>query len=173
MERTLKKLREAEFFYSAMNAEAARIMKPDPEAIEFYLSAFVTAARTVTLALQKEHKAQYDEWFPNWWATALTDSERERMDFIKAQRNSALKEGAMETATAVEEVPLWKLQHELGLKGGSLQVWGIPGFPPPNTTARTVLEFEGAIVGNVVEVCGAQLGVLRRLVAEFQQYAAA
>ena len=76
MERTLKKLREAEFFYSAMNAEAARIMKPDPEAIEFYLSAFVTAARTVTLALQKEHKAQYDEWFPNWWATALTDSER-------------------------------------------------------------------------------------------------
>ena len=173
MERTLKKLREAEFFYVAMSAEAERIMKPHPEALDFYLSAFVSAARSVTLALQKEHKSQYDAWFPNWWVERLSDTERKRLEFFKGQRNSTLKEGAMATRGAVEVIPLWKLQQELELAGGSLQVWGTPGAPPPNTTERLALEFDDPVGGSVVNVCGEQLAVLRRLVTEFQEYVAA
>jgi hypothetical protein len=46
LEQTQKKLREAEFFLGQLRAEAHR----EPEVFDYYLSAFVSAGRSVTFA---------------------------------------------------------------------------------------------------------------------------
>ena len=42
-------------------------------------SAFVSAGRSVTLALQKEHKQEYDLFWPPWWA-ALSENDQNICD---------------------------------------------------------------------------------------------
>ena len=176
IERGQKKLRETEFFYRALRAERERTWRPEPEAMDFYLSAFLSSARSVTLALQKDQKVQYDAWFPDWFVNTLTDEERTRMDFLRDQRNSNLKEGETASSSGTEQVPISELQRELALGGGSYRVWGssIPGTAlQPTTVSRRVLSFDEPFGQNVVVVCEEHLAVLRRLVTEFQQYLAA
>jgi hypothetical protein len=58
---TQKKLREAHFFLARQQERARGI--PAPEEFEFSLSAFLSAARSVTFALHQEKKEQYNAWF--------------------------------------------------------------------------------------------------------------
>jgi hypothetical protein len=50
---TQKKLRETEFFVRLLTADDADWWERDPEAGDFYLSAFLSAARQVTATLAK------------------------------------------------------------------------------------------------------------------------
>ena len=52
IEATLKKLREAKFFLSLLNRESQKTVRNGPESFEFYLNAFLSAARSVTFALR-------------------------------------------------------------------------------------------------------------------------
>jgi hypothetical protein len=61
---TQKKLREAGFFLNKLSAEGQQVVRSEQESFEFYLSAFLSSARAVTFALQKEQKEKYDAWFP-------------------------------------------------------------------------------------------------------------
>jgi hypothetical protein len=60
IEATKAKLAEAEFFYRKLSAVQQRLMPNEPEAFGFYLSAFLSAARSVTFALQAEQKQEYE-----------------------------------------------------------------------------------------------------------------
>jgi hypothetical protein len=64
---TERKLREARFFLGCMKSEERkRAAVPQPEAFDFYLSAFLSAGRSVTLVLQKEAgggEEHYRPWF--------------------------------------------------------------------------------------------------------------
>ena len=66
IEATKKKLREAIFFFDALSEESGQAVRNDPEIFSYYLSAFLSAARSVTFALQWEEKEKYDKWFPEW-----------------------------------------------------------------------------------------------------------
>jgi hypothetical protein len=76
----------------------------NPEILDFHLSAFLSAARSVTFVLQVEEKDKYDSWFPDWFAKR-TASERHALDLIKTQRNLALKTGAPEVTSGWTLVP--------------------------------------------------------------------
>ena len=56
IEATQKKLREARFFLSHLETENRRAVRNEPEAFDYFMSAFVSAARSVTFALQAEEK---------------------------------------------------------------------------------------------------------------------
>jgi hypothetical protein len=58
---TQRKLREAQFFLRKLHEESRRLARNDPEESAFYLSAFLSAARSVTFALQAEEKEKYDK----------------------------------------------------------------------------------------------------------------
>lgn len=58
---TQKKLREARFFLGFLRRRD-RVTPPEREEFEFYLSAFLSAARSVTFALENEEAAKYKEW---------------------------------------------------------------------------------------------------------------
>ena len=57
IEATQKKLREARFFVRLLNQVSQEAVRNEPEAFEFYLSAFLLAARSTTFALQYEENA--------------------------------------------------------------------------------------------------------------------
>ncbi len=54
IEAAQKKLREAWFFLSHLETENRRAVRNEPEAFDHFMSAFVSAARSVTFALQVE-----------------------------------------------------------------------------------------------------------------------
>ena len=59
IEATQKKLGEAQFFFYRLLNEAQKPVRSEPEIFEFYLSAFLSAARSVTFVLQYEEKTKY------------------------------------------------------------------------------------------------------------------
>jgi hypothetical protein len=63
-----KKLREAKFFLDKM-IEHEQMAFKDKEPFEFYLSAFLSAGRTVDYRLRHEQKAIYPSWRIRWDAT--------------------------------------------------------------------------------------------------------
>ncbi len=83
---TRKKLRETQFFFAHLEQQGrVAVWEANPEVAEFYFNAFVSAARTVTLALQNEAKVQYGAWFEPWLAGRLP-AERLLLKRFNAER---------------------------------------------------------------------------------------
>jgi hypothetical protein len=64
IELTKDRLEEARFFLGQLRqhkAREARPNKPPPEHFRYYLNAFLNAARSVTLVLEKEEPEKYNE----------------------------------------------------------------------------------------------------------------
>ena len=99
IEATQKKLREATFFLSHLEREGTQAILSPTEAVEFYLSAFLSAARSVTFVLEAEEPAKYLEWSRTWRAS-LTESDRQLLAKFTSARNRALKR---ETPTVAED----------------------------------------------------------------------
>jgi len=76
-----RKAREAQYFLAQM-----RTFDDNPnfadERFDYVLSAFVSAARSVTFAMQKQDKDNYDRFWPGFVAD-LTGYERELLVFFK------------------------------------------------------------------------------------------
>ena len=102
---TQKKLREAQFFFRHVVRTAGHAVRNDPEEFDFLLSAFLSAARSVTFALQKEAKAPYEKWFPQWKARR-GEAECALLDFMKEQRNVEQKEGGVALDVTTNYVPM-------------------------------------------------------------------
>ncbi len=91
-----KKLREAQFF--AGKIDAARTAR-DPEcteAIDFYLSAFLSAARSVYHVLQSQAQTVFPEWCKEWLARQ-SQEDRNTFNAIRTGRDRSLKEGTQPT----------------------------------------------------------------------------
>lgn len=90
MLRAKDKLNEAEFFLS-------KIVETDgkPPEFQYYLSACVTACRSVPLILQKDLRAKFGTRFEDWWDQQKTTMPTETLSFevIRDLRNIFLKEG--------------------------------------------------------------------------------
>jgi hypothetical protein len=80
LERTRKKIRQAEFFLHRLTAEQEGVIHPDPESSDFYLSAFLSAARSITLTLGEEQPVEYGEWLPGWYL-GLSENDRKLLTF--------------------------------------------------------------------------------------------
>jgi hypothetical protein len=168
IDNTKRKLREARFFHGHLVHENRRPVRNEPEAFGFYLSAFLSAARSVTFALQKEEKSKYDNWFwPTWMAT-LKPEEAKIFDHMKDQRNAEVKETGANRVLSTEYVPI----HELPQERHSHPAYGFHDFSPPGAEpARVGIPVSHfTIDGNpaeVVEVCTKHLRLLERLVQDF------
>jgi hypothetical protein len=110
IEATQKKLREARFFFQHLSNESQKPVSNDPETFEFYLNAFLSAARSVTLALQYEEKAKYDRFSP--WFRRLSPEDQQLLGFLKEQRNNAQHRGSPDVIVSSESVPINPLWTE-------------------------------------------------------------
>ncbi len=100
--RTEKKLREAQFFLEKLRDQESRAFG-DREPFDFYLSAFLGAARSVDYHLRQEQWAIYPRW-REAWDSRLQDSERGLIKFLVEDRNVEVREigsTRSETTTAI------------------------------------------------------------------------
>ena len=131
IEATQGKLREAQFFLGHLVNEGQELLCNEPQAFGFYLSAFLSAARSVTFALQYEEKAKYDEWFPQWFGS-LSGEDQNLARFLKDQRNYVQKRGGADVAVVWEYVPVTQVRTERPTHPAYGFHWfGPPGTPPP------------------------------------------
>lgn len=167
---TQRKLREAQFFLSHLS-KAGRSPELDSEVFDYYLSAFLSAGRSVTLFLQCEQKASYDSWFPNWFK-ALSEDERKLLRFSNDQRVAAVHTHGAETQSAIEMVPLIRFETEYRPNNISWMVSGwfdSPGAPP---TEMEIMVYHFEMDGKkekAVDVCSRYLVLLEKLVRGFDQ----
>lgn len=168
IEATERKLREAQFFLRHLVAENRRAVRNEPEAFGFYLSALLSAARSVTFALQYEEKDKYDAWFPKWLENRSPD-EQELLQFLKNQRNYEQKRGGAEVAVVWEYIPLTQIRTE---SRGHPAYYGFHWFGPPGTPPPTVgipVHLFEASGGDreVTTACQRYVGSLTELVRDF------
>ena len=169
IEATQKKLHEAKFFLRLLNQASQEVVRNEPEAFEFYLSAFLSAARSVTFALQYEEKDKYDAWFPIWFGNRSED-DRQLLNFLKEQRNFIEKRGGADISVVWEFIPVTKMRTDnRGYPAYGFHWFGPPGTPPPRV-GLPVHSFDlSGDQKRVTSACKRYVNVLDDLVRDFIQ----
>lgn len=165
---TRRKLRQARFFLGHLGGCQPTVVRPQSEAAEFFLEAFLTAARAVSLALQKERKAEWDAWILAWDAK-LSDADRELWNFLVEQRNKAQKEGTAAVAQRTTALLLHEFIARASLEGAEYWIHtGVPGTPHPTFNVREV-RFSDYPDVPLIDYCTRCLDYLERMVCAFEQ----
>ena len=167
LERTRKKLREADYFLGALTSSQPGAFNKEPEAADFHLSAFVTAARAVTFVLRKEQGGVYETWKLGWFAN-LTADDKALMDFFVERRNEVQKEGDFEYDVTVRTVSLGEFLKEFYAQGGTFYSTGMPGTPQP-TFQKVERRFAVRPEDTVPALCRRYLDLVKQLVADFER----
>lgn len=93
-----RKLREAFFFYKKLSEQY--LVHPESEESEFYLSAFLSAGRSVTGFFdERENRSWFDDW-----KTRLTSEDREFLKYMLRQRNLEVHEEGPDVLPEVQPV---------------------------------------------------------------------
>ncbi len=103
---TKDRLDEARFFLGHLHNERrkhAHPNKPPSAHFRFYLHAFIGAACSIRWVLQSEEKEKYEAWKP-FWEARISEAEKPLLKLTTAMRNSAVKEGHIETTSRSQKV---------------------------------------------------------------------
>ncbi len=166
LEITQEKLREAAFFLRRLTEASHMLVGEEAEAFPYYLSAFLSAGRSVTFALQAEEKDRYDAWFPGW-AGRQTKEAQDLFEFMKGQRNVVLKRGRADVTYSLQFVPIVKAHPAERRQALALQWFGPLGVLPP-AIGRRVRHFQlSGTPSEVSQTCTRYLELLESLVADF------
>jgi hypothetical protein len=166
IEATQRKLREAKFFYQRLHD------LPHPnheqESFRFYLSAFLSAAISVTDALSFEGKRKYRIWKPKWRKN-LTPAENTLEKFVYKLRVDEVHLKGVELAAKLEEIAFNDL---LGLQTRSPYIQPQVGTPErqprPVMVGRLSRYFETEDDrAEVLTVCKLYTAYLDKLVGDF------
>jgi hypothetical protein len=113
IEAAQRKLREAGFFYRHLAAERYRGHAVDPEGFQFYFSAFIGAARSVTWAMKSEEPERYPAWEPLWKAQLGPEDQKLERLTNELRLDEVHRRGADVSAT-FEEMTAGELMEEMG-----------------------------------------------------------
>ncbi len=165
---TQKKLREAHFFIQKLLAESEAVVPNEREAFQFYLSAFLSAARSITFALRCEEEEKYDNWVPSWFAIQ-SESDQKLCKFMVTQRNVEQKQGGAKVSITWEFIPMIEVKtgHRGHLDYYGFHYFGPPGVPPPRVGVPVYSFKLGNNEGEVTATCKQYLDCLERLVRDF------
>jgi len=164
--RTKKKLAEASFFLRKMR-DSQEALSVNSDEFGFYISAFVSAGRSVTFVLQAEQKSLYDAWFGGW-EQALSAEEQALLEFMRERRNTELKEGDSAVHAEVQFVPFFEIKSkDRGSPYYGIQWVVAPGEPPPTVGKVTHYYQIGGTREEAIETCRRYEELLERLVNDF------
>jgi hypothetical protein len=103
LERIEKKLREARFFVDQMRNQEGRAFG-DKEPFDFFLSAFLNAARTVDYRLRHEQGTRYQAWRSAWNKNKVTPAEAGLITFMINDRNVEVHESGSGRGVRTDEI---------------------------------------------------------------------
>ena len=160
-----KKLCEAKFFLNHM-MQSARSTRLDHEHLEFYLSAFLSAARSVTDFFERKQKAWWSQWKAN--RASKSPEDLRLLNQMTKQRDNEVHEEGADVAHRIEDVPLSKIETP-----SALHVAYAPSFGEPWGEVQVGLKVYYFTLGgktvNVIETCRRYVGLLECAVAEFSK----
>jgi mRNA-degrading endonuclease YafQ of YafQ-DinJ toxin-antitoxin module len=157
-----KKLREAKFFLGHMS-QSARSTRLDHEHLEFYLSAFLSAARSVTDFF--EHKQQA------WWKANRDSKSSEDLRLLNQmtkQRDNEVHEEGADLSHQVGDVPLSKIETPSGLHAAYAPSSGEP-WGEVKVGMKVYYFMLGGKAVPVIETCQRYVGLLERAVEDFSK----
>lgn len=160
-----RKLREAAFFLAEMRRRDGSPRLDMEEEFGYFLSGFLSAARSVSFVLRKENPARY-EGARDLWLTALDPAMRAFVDVMRDQRNAALKEGTIAAQQEVEQVSPLKAYGKHPISVPIILPWAFAEGATIGVT-KYVLDVD-SIHRPAVEACQDYLAVLELLVSRFE-----
>ena len=160
-----KKLREAKFFLGHMG-QSARSTRLDHEHLEFYLSAFLSAARSVTDFFERKQKAWWSQWKAN--RASKSPEDLRLLNQMTKQRDNEVHEKGSDVSHQVEDVPLRKIETPSGLHAAYA-----PSFGEPWGEVKVGMKVYYFMLGGkavpVIETCQRYVGLLERAVEDFSK----
>jgi hypothetical protein len=164
LERIEKKLREARFFLDKMKDQESGAFG-DREPFDFYLSAFLNAARTVDYRLRHEQATTYPAWRKIWDANSPT-SEQRLIKFMATDRRVEVHESGSTRSIKTEHVNI--AGGSYSDEWGTGEVSGPPGMPPAfHIRAAYNFTIDG-VERKATDACADYLALLERMIAEFK-----
>jgi hypothetical protein len=163
--RVHKKLAEAQFFLGKITEQDRRIMG-DREPFDYYLSAFLSAGRTVDCRLRHEQPAIYPEWRTRWDASSLGPQENSLIKFMVDDRNDEVHESGSSRSVAQEGIEFPIGAHRI--EGGMIDIGGPPGMPPAVVYKPTYSFTIDGAERKARDACASYLALLQRMVAQFE-----
>jgi hypothetical protein len=161
-----KKVREAAFFLGKLQ-ECDRLAFGDHEHFDYYLSAFLSAARSVEYRLRYSHDTRYATFREKVWEPGLAPEQQRLLKFMADDRNLEVHEAGSGRSEGEKRIPV-RSRYENG--SGSMTVFGPPGAPPAEIVKPTyTFQIDGRQV-SVVDYCREYLQLLERLIDEFGRY---
>ena len=172
---THRKLNEAQSCYHLLRkhegfTQSNIIEKPE----EFHnsLSAFLSAARSVTFVLQAEQRQAYQAWFPGW-QNGLNPDEKQLFKFFNNQRIEEVHKLGADLIEEKEAIPVTELIPDDRLHPA--YQYGVtesaPVGTPPSMVYRRFYYFKiQETRKRVTAWCQEYLTLLERLVQEFEQH---
>jgi hypothetical protein len=171
IERAEKKLREAQFFLDKMRDQHARAFG-DKEPIDFYLSAFLNAAKTVDYMLAratgqgKRAKRTYEHW-RKVWERGLPAPSAVLHEFLAIDRDLEVHDAGSQRVAGTTELPMHNSEYSDA--SGTLQVSAAICTPYPAATLqkpRYTFTIDG-VEREAAEACAAYLELVKQKVARF------
>jgi hypothetical protein len=173
IEKTKMKLEEARFFYRRLIECREKPLSSESNGFQFYLSAFMQAARTVPWRLKKEEKEKYLAWLPTW---KVTPEETALLKFTNDRRIDEVHRGGIETIVEWQDIDIYDLlksspvhsrifdsAHDESMPAGARPLrGGSVTFPAHYFDREGVKE-------DVIETCNKYLDYLERFVQEFMR----
>lgn len=170
-----KKQREARFFLDKMIDQESRAFG-DKEPFDFYLSAFLSAARSVHWRLCHEQKSVYTAW-RKVWDGRLDPAEAELVQFMVKDRNIEVHRSGSRRSVATEKI---RIGNRYSDKSGTIE-GNDPSLPllasaspiAPEDWQSVVIKpaYNFAIAGTerkATEACREYLTLLGRMLANFK-----
>lgn len=162
MDQVKKKLREAAFFLGKL-AERSGLAFGDREEFDFYLSAFLSAARSLDYRLRHEQNPSYAT-FRAAFDNALSTDDQALLKFMVDDRNLEVHESGSSRVQANERLVIGSSYRDAS---GTVTVAAPPGAPPAELVRPTFsFPMNGKPVP-VVESCAGYLQILKRLVTDY------
>jgi hypothetical protein len=159
-----KKLREAKFFLSHMK-NSARSTRLDHEQFEYYLSAFLSAARSATSFFEKKNQPDIKTWWRQWKKDRSED-DRGLLNQMTKQRDNEVHEKGADVAHQLEDVPLSKIETPSALHAAYAPSFGEPWGESQISLKVYYFTVAGKPV-KVIETCERYVCLLERVVKEF------
>ncbi len=155
-----KKLREAIFFFRHLSNQK-KAFDLEAEDVDFFLSAFLTAGRSVIELFDKDCRI----WFRNWKMT-LVDCDRKFLNDMSRQRNLEVHQGGADVIPQFEPVSITKLEADARYVAS----WfGPPLIPPPHVAKKNYYFFIDGKQLDVNSVCKRYLELLIKLMKDFEE----
>jgi hypothetical protein len=158
-----KKLREAQFFLGKM-VEQERKAFGDKEPFDFYLSALLSAGRTVDYRLRHEQAKIYPTWRAKWDAN-LNSSDQGLIKFMVGDRNVEVHESGSNRAVKTEDIEIGNSYSDAS---GTIEVSAPPGTPSPVISQPSYSFLITGAEHKVTDACSRYVELLELMIARFK-----